>query len=146
MELYEDNQKENNPMKDRFVRLNLLKDDFPATLKEFAGKKINGFESFDVVYLGSVLHLLVEESVEKCLSNILQVLKTHGELFGQTVARETPKEVNREGGFRYLHSPTSLKQLMERLGYENVKIAWKDLAALTGNREYGMIQFYATKK
>jgi len=147
MELYEDNKKENTPLNDRFVNLSVLDDSFPVNLKNFATKKISSFDSFDVVYLGSVLHLFAEANVEKCLANILKVLKSGGQLFGQTVGNETPteaKSMRESGGLRYLHSPGSLKQLMERLGYENVKMTWREGLAL--NMSYGFITFFATKK
>ena len=53
--------------------------------------RLNLIESFDIIYSGSVVHLLAEQDIKKLFSNIYKTLQPGGIFFGQTTGLETPQ-------------------------------------------------------
>jgi SAM-dependent methyltransferase len=88
-----------------FLVANVLEPDFPVKMKQLYPK------NFDIIYLGSVLHLFSEEQTKTAIQNCSQVLQEDGILFGRCVGMPTPGIVTSSDAkdLRYLHSPETLK-------------------------------------
>jgi SAM-dependent methyltransferase len=138
-ELFEDEEK----MKDRFV----IADFFTDNVKELVAQKIN--EPFDIVYAGSVYHLLLEDQGIAFTKLVHSLLKTGGIFFGQTVAAETPTLTDagreRENSLRYLHSPASFTEMLQKHQFDDVVVNWRDDRRPQGNK-WGAFTFYAHKR
>jgi len=161
-ELFEDKEK----TKDCFQIVDILKEKTEAETETEKGKederiitehtvKHGSYEeilarhggTFDFVYAGSVLHLLLEDQVIKLLERVKPLLKSEsGIFFGQTVGSSTTAGLFRllvdenikEQGLRpeteeekerrqlkFLHTESSLKRTMEEIGYSNVEVRTK---------------------
>jgi len=93
----------------------------------------------DVVYTSAVLHVLQKDQTFHLVSNIFKLLRPGGFYFGGTIGSEP------EGFWlhdRWLHSETSLKELLESVGFVDVfviKAKFEDLEAgkvLTVSQEF----------
>jgi len=117
-ELYNDKEK----LKSRMFVGNFLQDDFVVKLQDKIKIPV------DVVHAGSILHLLYETEVNKLINTIYTLLKLNGYIFGQTVADTHPHLASVDhnpNGIRYLHSPTSLKDLLASVGFVDIIVNWK---------------------
>jgi len=109
---------------------------------------------FDVVYMGSILHLLNEEQVKRSLMVASSLLsRRNGVLLGRTVGIENsssavslPTDNNPERVSRFLHSPDSLKKVLEACGFQNIEITWT-VRNREGerNEEWRLMCFYAER-
>jgi SAM-dependent methyltransferase len=113
-----------------FYLVDLLSDSFKDKIYEIGNEKFENFQGFDIVYMGSVLHLLSEEDIKKAIQHSFQILAPQGMYLGQTVACSAPTTIARETiqknlsgkKLRFLHSPSSLKKLLEDIGFSEVKV------------------------
>ncbi|GAB4818868.1 hypothetical protein N2152v2_005914 [Parachlorella kessleri] len=101
----------------------------PSSGPAFAATRGNGMGhlmgAVQVASCTAVLHVLPEDGVSKLLSKVLLLLRPGGLLLGSAVGAHTPGEwevAYRPGQRRYLHSVDSLRQLLQRTGYENVEV------------------------
>jgi SAM-dependent methyltransferase len=138
----------------------ILEPDFPEVMRKWKP------EGFDIIFLGSVLHLFVEEQIKIALKNIHKILKPGGILMGRNGGADKP--VARERELRsirilkfviylsdqtlfkfYLHSLESLKEELAASGYqsETAQIGWASgtgVTLLLNNIPNGekMLEFY----
>jgi len=82
---------------------------------------------FNVVYTGSVLHVLVEAEIEQFLKNIYDMLTSGGIYFGTCGVADSPGTTDepapgKENLMRYIHSLESLKSLLEKTGFLDVDV------------------------
>jgi len=102
--------------------------EFVSNIKEAMLKRRDyndQFRKFDVVVLGSVIHLLDEEGIVMLLRMVLEeLLCPGGMVIGRTLGTDAPG-VFEFGAVasRYLHSNESLSELMGRIGYVGVDVA-----------------------
>jgi len=81
----------------------------------------------DVIHAGSIFHLLQEDDIKKLIQTTFTLLKVNGYLFGQTVADIHPHlaPTGNQNAIRFLHSPSSLSDLLSSIGYSAIMISWK---------------------
>jgi len=105
--------------------------------------------SFDIIYCGSVIHLLTESQVLKLCTVALSLLKENGIFFGQTVLHKeaiiTRQPNDRGGGLRFLHCVSSLKQLLENIGFKKIEISTRSSDMPDGESNSHMGLFYGVK-
>jgi len=102
---------------DRFITTNFLYNSFiDFILKKFGGP-------VDVIYAGSIIHLLTENESAKLLSTAFALLKDGGILLGQTAgASHAGKPSTLLHGPRYLHSHDSLINLFKETGFVDINV------------------------
>jgi len=95
---------------------------------------IFGEKRFDIVYCGSVFHLLNEANCKKLARNCFSLLGTTDPstspsnykkvFFGRTMgtSKEEPFTIE-SAGDRFMHSKASLKALFEAAGFQDVNIS-----------------------
>jgi len=119
--------KENNIMH-IFDIFSLLSDDNKT---ESSSSKIIQKNKFDIIYCGSVYHLLDEQHCQSLSKIIYSLLSPKGILFGRTggIPSEKLKEISKEkkelsGPWksRFLYSECSLKTLFETSGFVDVEV------------------------
>lgn len=106
---------------------------------------------FAHVWNGAVLHVLTEEKVEALLRAVYSMLRPGGSYFGDCVGTSAepgqwePPLRNRTTG--YHHSSESLKQTLERIGFEEVEVRGVklDLPGLTAPPDRLFLCFSAKK-
>jgi len=155
LKLFEDiDNVEKSPLRKCFLAGNIFADEFVDKLKAFVGSKQDGCELFDIVSMGSVLHLLTEEQIQTTLQLVYKILKPGGIYIGQTAANDEPKWITREvnsstqTGLRYLHSPSSLSELMTKYGFANVEmhmIKNYSLSQQEDGTRFGFLSFFGQK-
>jgi len=78
------------------------------------------------VWTGAVLHVLDQAKVEALLRTVFTMLRPGGTYFGTCAgSTDKPKEwlpEYRNRGQAYLHSPKSLKELLEQIGFDEVVV------------------------
>jgi len=138
-----------------FLEASFLADDIFKRLYSFLGHDAQ--ETYDCVYMGSVLHLLNEQDIERALEVAAKLLKSGGVYFGQNVGRSQPgvllenAQRAEDAALRYLHSPASLEDLLKRKGFCDVEIEWRTdtepLMKVSYNQgsDRGFLSFYAKK-
>jgi len=85
--------------------------------------------TFSSAHAGAVLHCLSKDEVVIFSTRIYQMLQTNGIFFGNTVGAEPASDwVKTPKGdkTRYLHSPASLKQVLEEIGFIDIHVGFKD--------------------
>jgi len=110
--------------------------------------------SFDVVYCSAVYHLVNREKSIQLTKNVFSVLKSKKEggsggiFFGKTggsgVADPIEMLDERNGIMRYMHTPDSMKQMFESVGFQDVQVVkglpdmaqGERLGARTENRSF----------
>ena len=134
----------------RFIKANILEDQFlknssePALLssfiksgthsgiaKEVIEEDIQTENGTDIVYCALVFHLLSEIQTHQLSSLVYNnFLKDSGGIFfGSTVGSADPVEPVRNNekrdifGFSFVHSTQSLKEMLEGIGFVNVKVS-----------------------
>jgi len=110
--IFEDEEK----IKDKFMSCDLLNSSSCQHLRDTRGP-------FNVVYCGSVFHLLDKEQTQTLAKSIFNLMESGGTLFGRTIGTfsQDPSEEDK-GKFKYLHSENSLKELFESVGFVSVKV------------------------
>jgi len=84
--------------------------------------------SFDIIYCGSVFHLLTESQGQRLSLNSFKALKKGGVLFGRTLGsgREVPYVFNdvltKDTQLLYLHTANSMKKFLENSGFGEVTV------------------------
>lgn len=124
-ELYQDQEK----FKPNTVFKSLTDNDFNAD-----GKLNNKFK---VVYAGAVLHCLSIDEVDTLVTRVLEMMEPNGVFYGWTVGANPPAEWVKclTGDKRkYLHSPDSLKEVLEKVGY--VQVITNTAPEKKGGRKY----------
>jgi len=85
---------------------------------------------FNLVYCGSVIHLLEKEQTVNLVKAIFGLMSSGGIFFGRTASSSTGQPVLSEHKERkqnrYLHTGDSLKELLENIGFVSVKITKND--------------------
>jgi len=103
--------------------------------------------TFDIIYCGAVIHLLLEPQVLKFCTVAFSLLKENGLFFGQALINNDEiiytRQPNKKGGLRFLHCVSSLKQLLENIGFKEVEISVKETKIIEGVR-LGI--FYGVKR
>lgn len=100
---------------------------------------------FDIIYTGSIFHLLSEELCKKLVEIVYRLLSDDGIFFGRMGGKDPAGVTRNESDtfLRFLHSPESFNKLLVGAGFKSVTIGWhgsdKDI-------ELRMICFYAKKK
>ena len=113
---------------------------------------------FDVVYAGSLLHLLDEAGVEKMVKAAFALVANGGIFGGRNVGRlTTPGSFARRGGnafgemnqLRYLHTAESLRQVLLAAGFSSaeVVVGSSDIGGNSNHaeREMCFLSFYAVR-
>jgi phospholipid N-methyltransferase len=135
-------------MHDKFFAMNIFdKKTWPETFSS---------QLFDVIYCGSVLHLLNYEDGIKLIQFTHDFLTKDGIFFGRTVGSSMETPINRsdkKDALRYMHSSLSLKELLTKHGFKNIKIT-VDVSEMLNQRQverrdefngFGLLSFYAEK-
>lgn len=146
MDLYEDSESRTKELNLHFSVANILVPEFSSKVSNLLLVGINKLKNnvllissldsssqdtlLDVVYLGSVLHLMNEEQCKLTIANCRKILKSKGILFGRTVGNDAPIQETRgslHADLRFLHSPESLKALLIENGFQedSIVIEWK---------------------
>jgi predicted TPR repeat methyltransferase len=134
-------------MKDHFIAADLLVKDTSSWSERLK-------EGFNIVYCGSVFHLLDEEQICLLANNIYNVLlKPGGIFFGRTMGSASDASLRFEYGnqLKFLHSKKTMKSMLESVGFINVSIEYDSSeAALSSFRHQflekaSMMHFYAEK-
>jgi hypothetical protein len=139
---------DNSTIRKRFIKANILEDQFlekssdPVLLSSFmksgthsgVGKEVKERDTHrkvgtDIVYCALVFHLLSEIQTHQLSSLVYNdFLKDSGGIFfGSTVGSSDPIEPVRNDekrdifGFSFVHSAQSLKEMLESIGFVNVK-------------------------
>lgn len=120
---------------------------------------------FDIVHLGSVLHLLNETDSRKAVENSWKILTVGGIFIGQTVGAVVAGTFSREAmmaqvdnntnqpvpplranqaPLRFLHSIESLSQLLQSVGFVEVDVRWKAGKEQQGSK-MGLLVFFGVK-
>jgi len=93
--------------------------------------------------------LLTESQVLKLCTVALSLLKENGIFFGQTVLHKeaiiTRQPNDRGGGLRFLHCVSSLKQLLENIGFKKIEISTRSSDMPDGESNSHMGLFYGVK-
>jgi len=134
MKLFGDEEFNSNLYKKKSkVTVASLFDDFIKKLELSLGHSV--LDYFDVVFMGSVLHLFTEDQIRITLKIVLSILKKNGWYICQHVGALEPTFVERqEGGSRiiippekvdrnkhiFLHSPQSMKEEFQKCGFQEV--------------------------
>jgi len=82
---------------------------------------------FNVIYTGAVLHVFAEDEVVLFLQNIYDMMVPGGIYFGSCGVADTPGITTvstpvKKDKMRYIHSSESLKELLEKIGFQEVDI------------------------
>jgi len=104
---------------------------FPVT-RNYKPANINHLKShFEFAHVGSVLHLLNQTDIPHFLTKLLLLLAPNGYVFGRTCGAIEP--VRLRGGvlpcsaqLGYIHSQSSLAEVLRECGFENVVVEIQD--------------------
>lgn len=124
--LFEDGRQE-DPLTQRFVTGDILDPEVEeklTKLKEFKEKGI------DVIYAGSVYHLLNQDDTVRLSESMYRLLSPGGSCFGRTVGipGDRPdgiimdRSTSNGKDLRYLHSAESLRRQLSTIGFVNIRI------------------------
>ncbi|ORX92606.1 S-adenosyl-L-methionine-dependent methyltransferase [Basidiobolus meristosporus CBS 931.73] len=112
-ELFKD--KDTSPTK--FISADILSDDWPT--------KVAGLE-FDIIYLGSFLHLFSQSQQEKILERVSHLLKPNGILFGRNLGSGEKEPIcymsERLKGERFFYTPQLLTETLKSLGFGDIDV------------------------
>jgi len=118
-EIFEDEDQ----VRDKFFPCDLLDSDQMEQFRKARGP-------FNLIYCGSVFHLLEKEQTVNLAKAIFGLMSSGGIFFGRTGGSLTGKpeesEHKERKQKRYLHTEESLKELLESIGFVNVKIEKND--------------------
>ena len=85
-------------------------------------------QTYDMIYCGSVFHLLDEAKCKKLARNAAKLLATSTEgeqkkvFFGKTVGSKLDSPLWKAEQLRYLHTKETLRALLEEVGLHDVTI------------------------
>jgi len=118
--------------------------------KEFSEDNADLTGKLNVIYTGSVLHVFAEDEVEIFLQNVYEILAKGGTYFGSCAmnseAHQTEVPTPKKDKRRYIHSPDSLKQLMEKIGFVDVSVRTKVHNIDHGRMKTGLFGGYKARK
>eukprot|EP01098_Paradermamoeba_levis_P005626 TRINITY_DN2367_c0_g1_i3.p1 TRINITY_DN2367_c0_g1~~TRINITY_DN2367_c0_g1_i3.p1 ORF type:complete len:323 (-),score=119.48 TRINITY_DN2367_c0_g1_i3:254-1126(-) len=159
-----------------FVQTDALTEDFPSKLFHLLQEKRNSSsdQHFDVVSVGSVFHLLLEDQTKSLAVNVAKLLKPNGILIGQTVGKEKEgnyipgreewkrnegeksegekKKEGGGGGEGAGSNPPGLRflhspsSLASLFSSSGFENIWIEWARTPEGEKHGMLTFFATKK
>jgi len=136
LELFDDLEHKTELSKAKtFISASILRDDFYDNLQAHLG--YDPKESYDIVYMGSVLHLLQESEVHTAIRVASGLLRKGGVYFGGTVGsipagiarREgelSPSEKEDQNVLRYLNSPETLTETMKSNGFQDITVQFTE--------------------
>ena len=118
--LFEDKER----MSENFFTVDLLKEDFVGVLE-----KNSGSSKFDVVYLGSVFHLLNLPECTLLANRVFQITSNDGFFFGRTMGYidGENRTASWSGEDRFLLSKKGLQELLEQSGFKQVQVTESEL-------------------
>jgi len=99
--------------------------------------------TFQLAHAGAVLHCLSKDGIVTFITRIFEMLKSHGTFIGYTIGADPPEDWVKG---RYLHSVSSLKQLMEEIGFIDVKVASVDPGRAVADPTPGVNQIFLVFK
>lgn len=119
-----------------------LEPDFPQKVATLAG--FSSTSCWDVIHMGSLLHLLLEDQLVHLLNSVLNtMLAPGGVLFGQCVGKDAPglhSSASVAHGLRFLHSSESLKSMFLRAAPSaEVTVRWRYQAT---DDQLGFLEFF----
>lgn len=101
-------------LKDNFIIGDILNKNFP---------ELNIRAPFNIIFTGSVIHLLTKKKIELFLKIVYDLLSENGIFFGRTSALQKPEKLKRsQSHIRYLHSPDTLKSTFKKYHFKNIQI------------------------
>jgi len=103
-------------LSDRFIIANFLEEKFYEQII----KKLGG--PVDVIYAGSVIHLLEEKDIAKLVLTVFTLLKPGGVFLGQTAGSAHAGIQSLLMGLKFLHSKDSLTSLLRETGFVDVQV------------------------
>lgn len=83
----------------------------------------------DVIYAGSLLHLLTEEEIEQFIDNCFKVLSNGGVVIGRTSGSShplSPVTIMKRGKPQFLHSRATLTQAFAKYHFQDIEIVVSD--------------------
>ena len=113
--------KDRAALQQSFTTQNVLDDGFLESNSQFAAFHSAGI---DVVYCGSVYHLLEEAPTHTLSAHLYKLLSPGGVLFGRTVGSlldTRPVDANWNGRSRFLHSAHTFKTMLLQYGFVDVE-------------------------
>ena len=134
-ELFEDKTNLSN----NFIIGNILDEKIP---------KLHERGPFDIIFTGSVIHLLRRKQIEKFLKIVYNMLPESGIFFGRTSTLQKPAKLKKsQSHIRYLHSPDTLKSTFEKLHFKNtqINISARFIDTLTNQSEGYVVSFTGSK-
>jgi len=164
LDLFDDQRYDSDLFKANiFIEASLLSDDFYSKLGSFLGHDPKGY--YDVVYMGSVLHLLSYQEIERFIEAACSLLKSGGVYFGQNVGvthdgyismlnNPESNSTNQKQPtlLKNLHSPKSLRDVLIKKGFgdDTMEVDWSDSEwdnkmSRQNGTDRGFMNFYSKK-